>query len=256
MISYPSPKINIGLNVLRRRADGYHDIDTLFYPVYAYHDTLEIVPSDAFSIDVRLAEGELPVDWDPQNDLCAKAYRLMRDRYGIAPVSIRLLKSIPVGAGLGGGSSDCAATIKMLDEIFCLHLPTSELESLAGSLGADCAFFIKNIPQWGSGKGEILTPADIDLSDYEIRITVLEGESVSTREAYAGIVPGEPEMNLRNALARPVTEWKHMVKNDFETSVFPSHPRIAEAKERLYRDGAIYASMTGSGSAVFGIFGK
>lgn len=256
MITYPSPKINIGLNVLRRRSDGYHDIDTLFYPVDAYRDTLEMLPAEEFSIDVRLAEGELPVDWDPQNGLCAKAYRLMQERYGIAPVSIRLLKAIPVGAGLGGGSSDCAATIKMLDEVFCLNLPTSELESLAGSLGADCAFFIKNIPQWGSGKGEILAPADIDLSDYEIRITVPEGESVSTREAYAGIVPGEPEMNLRNALARPVTEWKNTVKNDFESSVFPFHPRIAGAKEQFYNDGAVYASMTGSGSAVFGIFEK
>lgn len=256
MITYPSPKINIGLNVLRRRPDGYHDIDTLFYPVDAYRDTLEVVPSEEFSIDVRLAEGELPVDWDPQSDLCAKAYRLMHTKYGIPPVSIRLLKAIPVGAGLGGGSSDCASTIKMLDEIFALHLPTSELEALARSLGADCAFFIKNIPQWGSGKGEMLTPADIDLSDYEIRIIVPEGESVSTREAYAGIVPGEPEINLRNALARPVAEWKHTVKNDFESSVFPFHPRIAEAKDRFYRDGALYASMTGSGSAVFGIFGK
>lgn len=256
MITYPTPKINIGLNVLRRRTDGYHDIDTLFYPVDAYHDTLEILPAEEFSIDVRLAEGELPVDWDPQNDLCAKAYRLMRERYGIAPVSIRLLKAIPVGAGLGGGSSDCAATIKMLDEISGLHLPTSELESLAGSLGADCAFFIRNIPQWGSGKGEILSPADIDLSDYEIRIVVPEGESVSTREAYSGIVPCEPEVNLHDALTRPVAEWKSIVKNDFEASVFPSHPRIAELKERLYRDGARYASMTGSGSAVFGIFGE
>lgn len=256
MITYPTPKINIGLNVLRRRTDGYHDIDTLFYPVDAYHDTLEILPAEEFSIDVRLAEGELPVDWDPQNDLCAKAYRLMQERYGIAPVSIRLLKAIPVGAGLGGGSSDCAATIKMLDEIFALHLPTSELESLAGSLGADCAFFIRNIAQWGSGKGEILSPADIDLSDYEIRVVVPEGESVSTREAYSGIVPCEPEVNLHDALARPISEWKGSVKNDFETSVFPSHPRIAELKEQLYLDGALYASMTGSGSAVFGIFWK
>lgn len=256
MITYPTPKINIGLNVLRRRTDGYHDIDTLFYPVDAYQDTLEILPAEEFSIDVRLAEGELPVDWDPQNDLCAKAYRLMQERYGIAPVSIRLLKAIPVGAGLGGGSSDCAATVKMLDEIFALHLPTFELESLAGTLGADCAFFIRNIAQWGSGKGEILSPADIDLSDYEIRVVVPEGESVSTREAYSGIVPCEPEVNLHDALARPISEWKGSVKNDFETSVFPSHPRIAELKEQLYRDGALYASMTGSGSAVFGIFGK
>lgn len=256
MITYPTPKINIGLNVLRRRTDGYHDIDTLFYPVDAYHDTLEILPAEEFSIDVRLAEGELPVDWDPQNDLCAKAYRLMQERYGIAPVSVRLLKAIPVGAGLGGGSSDCAATIKMLDEIFALHLPTSELESLAGSLGADCAFFIRNIAQWGSGKGEMLSPADIDLSDYEIRVVVPEGESVSTREAYSGIVPCEPEVNLHDALACPISEWKGSVKNDFETSVFPSHPRIAELKEQLYLDGALYASMTGSGSAVFGIFGK
>ena len=261
MISYPTPKINIGLHVLRKREDGFHDIETLFYPVGAFRDELEIVPSDSFSIEIEGA------DWDPQSDLTAKAWRLLADECGIGSVSIRVRKGIPVGAGLGGGSSDCAFALKMLNELFGLGLSVSQLEDYAGRLGADCAFFIRNIPQWGSGKGEILTPADIDLSEYEIRIAIPEGVHVSTAEAYGGIVPRDKwatnhhdpalEMTvrpLREVLALPVSEWRGRVVNDFEASVFPKHPEIAALKERMYADGAIFASMSGSGAAVFGLF--
>lgn len=263
MICYPTPKINIGLNVLRKRADGYHDLDTLFYPVDCFHDELEIVKADKFSIRIEGA------DWDPQSDLTAKAWRLLAGECGIGPVSIRVRKGIPVGAGLGGGSSDCAFTLRMLNELFELSLSVEQLEAYAGKLGADCAFFIRNIPQWGSGKGEILTPADIDLSEYEIRIAIPEGVHVSTAEAYGGIVTRDKwatnhhdpalEMTarpLREALALPVSQWRGKVVNDFEASVFPKHPEIAALKDQMYSDGAIYASMTGSGAAVFGLFSK
>ena len=248
MICYPTPKINIGLNVLRKREDGYHDLDTLFYPVDAFRDELEIEKADKFSIRIDGA------DWDPQSDLTAKAWRLLAGECGIGPVSIRVRKGIPVGAGLGGGSSDCAFALKMLNELFGLGFSVERLEELAGRLGADCAFFIRNIPQWGSGKGEILTPAEIDLSDYQIRIAIPEGVHVSTAEAYGGITPAQPSVPLRRALELPVREWRGKVVNDFEASVFPKHPEIAVLKNKLYADGAIYASMTGSGAAVFGIF--
>lgn len=248
MIGYPNPKINIGLHVLRKREDGFHDIETLFYPVGAFRDELEIVPSDHFSIEIEGA------DWDPQSDLTAKAWRLLAEERGIGPVAIRVRKGIPVGAGLGGGSSDCAFALKMLNELFSLGLSTVELEQYAARLGADCAFFIRNIPQWGSGKGDILRPAEIDLSNYEIRVELPEGVHVRTADAYKGLTPHEPAIALREAVTRPVSEWRDCVVNDFEASVFPGHPGIAALKERMYADGAIFASMSGSGAAVFGIF--
>ena len=250
MISYPTPKINIGLHVLRKREDGFHDIETLFYPVGAFRDELEIVPSDHFSIEIEGA------DWDPQSDLTAKAWRLLAEERGIGPVAIRVRKGIPVGAGLGGGSSDCAFALKMLNELFSLGLSSVELEQYAARLGADCAFFIRNIPQWGSGKGDILRPAEIDLSNYEIRVELPEGVHVRTADAYKGLTPHEPAIALREAVTRPVSEWRDCVVNDFEASVFPGHPGIAALKERMYADGAIFASMSGSGAAVFGLFPK
>lgn len=273
MICYPTPKINIGLNVLRKREDGYHDIDTLFYPVDAFRDEVEIVPADKFSIELEDA------DWDPQSDLTAKAWRLLAEEFGIGPVCIRVRKGIPVGAGLGGGSSDCAFALKMLNELFGLGLSVSQLEDYAGRLGADCAFFIRNIPQWGTGKGDILTPAEIDLSNYEIRVEIPDGIHVSTAEAYGGIIPRDkwtagnhtslsdstvalsglsrceaPQLHYRDVLQLPVSKWCGKVVNDFEASVFPRHPEIAALKDRMYADGALYASMTGSGAAVFGLF--
>ncbi|MCR4910165.1 MAG: 4-(cytidine 5'-diphospho)-2-C-methyl-D-erythritol kinase [Bacteroidales bacterium] len=248
MISYPTPKINIGLHVLRKREDGFHDIETLFYPVGEFRDELEIVPSDIFKIEIEGA------DWDPQSDLTAKAWRLLAEERGIGPVAIRVRKGIPVGAGLGGGSSDCAFALKMLNKLFSLGLSTVELEQYAARLGADCAFFIRNIPQWGSGKGDILRPAEIDLSNYEIRVELPEGVHVRTADAYKGLTPHEPAIALREAVTRPVSEWRDNVVNDFEFSVFPNHPEISQLKDKMYSEGAIYASMSGSGAAVFGIF--
>lgn len=241
-------KINIGLNVLRKRPDGYHDLETLFVPYHGFSDQLEIVEAGEFSVDIS------GCSWDPFSDLTVKAYELLKADYHLPPVSIRLVKGAPVGAGLGGGSADAAFTLRMLNEMFSLGLSSGKLASYAATLGSDCAFFIYDRPMFGSGRGELLEEFDIDLSSYEIRVEIPEGVSVSTREAYGGIIPHEPEVWLREALKLPVCQWKECIVNDFEASVFPLHPEISALKRSMYERGAVYAAMSGSGSSVFGIF--
>jgi len=252
MVEYPNVKINLGLKVLRRRSDGFHDIETLFVPCNGFHDTLEITRSEEFSIRI---DGPCYGGWNPQEDLCAKAWRLLQREYGIGPVAIHLEKTSPVGAGLGGGSADAAFALKMLNEEFSLGLSLEKLASLAAELGSDCAFFIYNEPMFASGRGEVLEAFDIDLSPYEIRVEMPADSHVSTKEAYAGIVPSG-ESDLREVLALPVSEWKGRLVNDFEASVFPTHPEIVALKSKMYAERAIYAAMSGSGSAIFGIFGR
>ena len=247
MKSYPNVKLNIGLNVLRRRADGFHDIETLFVPCCAFHDTLEIVPSDRLRF---VAD----VPWN--NDLTMQAYGLLKAEFDIPPVEIRLTKGSPVGAGLGGGSADAAFALRSLNDLFSLGLDDAALAARAARLGSDCAFVIYNRPMLGSGRGEILEPFDVPLEKFEIRVEVPEGVSVSTAEAYRGITPSVPQIRLREALGRPVEDWKDLVRNDFEDTVFALHPEIAALKRRLYDEGALYASMSGSGSSVFGIFSR
>lgn len=251
MILYPNVKLNLGLHVLRRRPDGFHDLETLFVPYFPITDILEISES-AEASDIEIIGG----DWDPQTDLCWRALQLIKDDFDIPEVHIRLTKRAPVGAGLGSGSSDAAFTLKMLNEMFSLGLDDKALADYAARLGSDCAFFVYNRPMTGEGRGEILEAYDIDLSAYEIKVEIPEGVAVSTREAYGGIVPREPETGLREVLARPVTEWKDCLVNDFETTVFAKHPEIADLKQSFYERGAVYAAMSGSGSAVFGIFEK
>ena len=247
---YPNVKINLGLNILRKRPDGFHDLETLFVPSDQFHDTLDIEPADALKVDIP------GIDWDPSRDLTVRAYELLRQEFDLPPVSIRLLKGSPVGAGLGGGSADAAFTLAALNDIFALGLQGDALARRAAALGSDCAFFVYNCPMFGSGRGDVLEPFDIDLSPYEIRIRIPEGDGVSTREAYGGITPGIPERSLREVLRTPVEDWKDSLVNDFEASIFPRRPRIAALKEQMYADGAVYASMSGSGSSVFGIFRK
>ena len=370
-------KLNLGLSVLRRRPDGYHDLETLFVPYFGLGDELEITPAPEFSVKVRMAAGssfvhgtcapagpssrrvdpetpfaELPqCSWDPLKDLTVKAYELLREDFGLPPVAIRLLKGAPVGAGLGGGSADGAFALRMLSDLFGLGLSDSALAAYAARLGSDCPFFIYNRPMLGEGRGEILTPFELDLSAFEIRVEVPDGISVSTREAYAGVTPRESshsagvsceamttgapielsslarvscdamttgivrdssgpacddvcgvvaanrlEINVKNgdasskndgsagcesteylevschgtngplsdsrisplplreALSRPMAQWRDCLVNDFEPSVFAAHPELAALKAGFYAKGAVYASMSGSGSAVFGIF--
>ena len=276
MIAYPNVKLNLGLHVVRRRKDGYHDLETLFVPYPGLHDTLEIITGDDFSRTSarlqetygaeQLAQGITPdgklmvtiarkegVDWDPLKDLTVKAYGILAEQYKLPPMKIYLEKTSPVGAGLGGGSADAAFALRMIAEIAGLELSDRELAGFAARLGSDCAFFIYNRPMLGTGRGEILEPFDIDLSGYRLDVIVPEGISVSTADAYRGIVPKVPDLPLREVLAHPVTEWKGLLVNDFEKTVFEKHPRLAEIKQSLYDDGAVYAAMSGSGSALFSL---
>ena len=276
MIAYPNVKLNLGLHVVRRREDGYHDLETLFVPYLGLHDTLEIITGDDFSRTSarlqetyraeQLAQGITPdgklmvtiarkegVDWDPLKDLTVKAYGILAEQYKLPPMKVYLEKTSPVGAGLGGGSADAAFALRMIVELAGLELSDAELAGFAARLGSDCAFFIYNRPMLGTGRGEILEPFDIDLSGYRLDVIVPEGISVSTADAYRGIVPKVPDLPLREVLAHPVTEWKGLLVNDFETTVFEKHPRLAEIKQSLYDDGAVYAAMSGSGSALFSL---
>lgn len=262
MITYPNAKLNIGLDVIRKRPDGFHDLESLFIPYKGLTDTLEITQASKFSIEIvkngRVMDGTAPGEWDPRKDLCAKAYQLLKADYNIPAVKIRLQKNIPVGAGLGGGSADAAFTLLMLDEMFDLYMPYELLEDYAAQIGSDCPFFIYNRPMFVSGRGEVLEEYDLPaLDDYDIRVVTPEGVSVSTKQAYAGIVPAAPQTPLRELLALPVSQWRSAgVKNDFEKTVFAVYPQLADLKDQLYGQGAVYASMSGSGSALFGLFAR
>lgn len=258
MILRPNVKLNLGLRVLGRRPDGFHELETLFIPCFEYCDELSIEPSREFGIEI---DGPCYRGWDPSGDLTARAWALLRDEFGIDPVHIRLTKNSPVGAGLGGGSADGAFALRMLNDIFGLGFTDAALAEFAARLGSDCPFFIYNRPMFATGRGEILEPFDIDLSAFRIEVAVPEGVAVSTREAYAGLdspqAPPRPQMqpsSLRDILRLPVSAWPGLLVNDFERSVFPAHPEIARLKQQFHDQGAAYASMSGSGSAVFALF--
>ena len=244
-------KVNLGLHILRRRPDGYHDLETLFLPYHGMGDELTVEQAEELSIKV---DG---CTWDPQSDLTVQAWRLLKaDFAGLPPVSIRLVKHVPVGAGLGGGSADGAFALRCIDELFSLGLGGDGLRHYASRLGSDCAFFVDCRPMLGTGRGEILEPFDLDLSAYVIKVEVPQGVSVSTRQAYSGAVPDASRTPLADLLKEPVSEWRNVIVNDFEATVFPIYPQIADLKEQFYARGAIYAAMSGSGSAVWGLFNR
>lgn len=257
MISRTNVKINLGLHVLHRREDGFHDLETVFLPYFGYGDVLEIEQAGSTSITIG---GPCYGGWDKEKDLTIQAYRLLGKEYSLPPVKINLTKNSPVGAGLGGGSADGAIALKMLNSIFGLGLGTAELESFASRLGSDCAFFIQNRPCFARGRGEILSACPVNVDDYEIRVEIPLGESVSTREAYSDIIPrdrlAQTLPSLEEVLKLPVCRWRDALRNDFEQSVLPNHPAIASLKEKFYAQGAEYASMSGSGAAVFALFKK
>lgn len=311
MITTPNVKINLGLNILRKREDGFHDLETLFIPYFGIHDTLEIITGDDYSrTSARLfdiyGEGALPlsqgsmkpeghfgveteeatapeivqgisedgklmitiarkegVDWNPLKDLCAKAYTMLAEDFELPSVKIFLEKTSPVGAGLGGGSADAAFTLKMLNEMFSLELSEQQLAQYAARLGSDCAFFIYNRPMLGEGRGEILSECQLDVlmdlmqsEKYDLQVITPEGVSVSTAEAYGGITPKIPQTRLKDVLSLPMEQWDGLLVNDFEETVFVKHPALAAIKRSLYDSGAVYASMSGSGSALFAIYSK
>lgn len=250
MIGFPNAKINLGLNVIERRADGYHNLETVFYPV-TLSDILEILPGKSFHFE---ASG-LALEGDPENNLVVRAYRLLNTAFNLPPVNIFLHKVIPFGAGLGGGSSDAAHTLKLLNEMFELNLSNIQLNEYAVKLGADCPFFIENQPSFATGTGNILSPINIDLSEYQM-VIVKPPFGVETVWAYQSITPRKPRKSISEIINQPIETWREELTNDFECTVFEKYPQIGSIKQALYDNGAVYASMSGSGSSVYGIFRK
>ena len=245
MILYPNAKINIGLNILRKRSDGFHDISSVFHPVMHCFDILEINKSDNFSFSTS------GIDIPYGENICVKAWDLFNKTFDIGNVSIHLHKQIPIGAGLGGGSSDASFTLIMLNKLFHLNLSQKQLQGYAKKLGSDCPFFIGNSTSLVTGVGDNFTEIDLDLTKYEIKLYDL-GIHVSTKEAYSKITP-KNYTNLESIVSDPIESWKDKLKNDFEEPLFLEHPKIRLMKEKLYTEGAIYVSMTGTGSALFSI---
>lgn len=248
MIAFPNAKINIGLNVVSKREDGFHNLETIFYPV-KLSDALEFVPAEK----TELSNSGFVIDGQPENNLVLKAYQIIKKDFRIPPVKFHLHKAIPFGAGLGGGSADAAFALKMLNEYFKLNLTHSQLEEYASRLGSDCPFFIRNKPVFASGTGNIFQNIDLDLTEHSI-VILKPPFSVNTAQAYKGILPVKPDNGLMESIQQPIEKWKDLIFNDFEKTVFQKFPQIQELKELLYSCGALYSSMSGSGSAVFGIF--
>lgn len=256
MITFPIAKINLGLNVVARRSDGYHDLETVFYPV-PICDALEVTPMDNLfpsPYDCDLKVSNISIEGDEQRNLVVRAYNLLKQDYPQLPrIHVHLHKAIPTQAGMGGGSSDCAYMIRLLNEQFQLGLTTQHMQDYAARLGADCPFFILSRPAYAEGIGERLEPITLDLSRYWIAI-VRPDIPVSTKEAFSLIHPHRPLKNCRDVVMQPIETWRDYLVNDFEQSVFALHPEIGAIKEQLYSLGAVYAAMTGSGSSVFGLF--
>ena len=254
MISFPNAKINLGLKVVSKREDGYHNLDTVFFPI-PFYDILEIIPNTGVGIpEVSFTTSGKKISGEESSNLCIKAYNLLKKDFPtIKSISLHLHKNIPMGAGMGGGSADGAFMIKMLNEKFMLGLDDDSMKSYALQLGSDCPFFISNKPSHATGRGELLTEINCDLSKKTILI-VNPGIHVSTAEAFGKINISENSISPAEIVQQPIESWKGLLENDFEKTVFDHHPNIKEIKEKMYDMGAIYASMTGSGSTVYGIF--
>ena len=253
MITFPNAKINLGLNIVEKRPDGYHNLETIFYPINL-QDALEVTRRENNDKEYTLHISGSPLEGEPEDNLVVKAYKLLTKDYpGLLPVDIHMYKHIPAGAGLGGGSSDAACMIKLLNDKFSLGLSTERMEEYAVKLGADCAFFIRNKPVFATGIGNLFEPVELSLKGYHI-ILIKPDIFVSTRDAFAEIKPVRPAVSLKEIVKQPMETWKHSMKNDFEDSVFKKFPEIAAIKDELYDLGAVYAAMSGSGSSVYGIF--
>ena len=252
MICRANCKINLGLDILRRREDGFHDLETVMIPVSELYDIVEVEQVEGASV---FEQTGLVVDCDAEQNLCMKALRLMQRLYGVGEVKITLDKRVPFGAGLGGGSSDATAVILALNDIYNLGLSEEKLIEIAAMIGSDTAFFVRNTPQLCTGRGEKMEPIELLLQGLYL-VVAKPNEGVSTKEAYAGVKPAIPQVRLKEALQRPIGEWQELVKNDFEPHIFEAHPAIAALKKAMLDAGAIYASMSGSGSAVFALFDK
>lgn len=252
MISFPNAKINLGLNITSKRPDGYHNLETIFYPI-PLEDALEIHEASYSEQKYNLFQYGDHIAGDLNSNLVVKAYKLLDELYTLPPINIYLNKHIPSGAGLGGGSSDAAFMLCLLNEKFRLNIPIDKLEEHAAKLGADCAFFVQNKPTFAEGIGNLFSPIELSLRGYRFYL-IKPNVFVSTRDAFAYIKPHEPEFDLRKTVNLPLEKWKNRMFNDFEYSVFKQYPLLKELKDALYAHGAIYAAMSGSGSSIFGIF--
>jgi len=249
MITFPNCKINLGLNIIAKRTDGYHDLETVFYPLQL-KDAVEIIQSEK----TKLSISGLPVDGNASDNLCLKAYHLLKKDFpGLPPVNIHLLKTIPLGAGLGGGSADGTFMLKLINDKFKLEIPGNDLNKYARQLGSDCPFFILNKPCFATGRGENLEEINLNLKGFKI-VLIYPGIQINTGWAFSNIKSGAPTKSVKEIVKQPVSTWKDELKNDFEEPVFSKYPEIKKIKDSLYNDGTVYASMSGSGSAVYGIF--
>lgn len=248
MILFPQAKINLGLNVKKKRDDGYHEIETCMYPI-ALYDCLEILPAE---IELFKQTG-IKVDSDSADNLVVRAYELVKNKFDIPTSYIHLQKNIPMGAGLGGGSADATYTIRGLNDLYELKLSSDDIAELSSELGSDCAFFAYDKPQMAKGRGEILQPIDLNLSGYYLKL-VNPGIHISTSEAYSNIVLDRSHQDLKSLLQQPISSWMENIRNSFEHHIFKKHPKIEMLKRGMIEEGAVYAAMSGSGSSVFGIF--
>lgn len=255
MYILPNAKINIGLNVVSKRLDGYHDLQTVFYPI-PITDAIEIKTLEKSTVPYEFFSSGIPIPGGIENNLIVKVFLELKKEYNLPPLSINLAKHIPIEAGLGGGSSDCAHMMKLLNEFFSLGLSDEDMEKKVSRFGADCAFFIRNKPVFAEGLGDTFSQIDISLKDYFI-VLVKPDISISTRQAFSAIIPHNPNNDLKNILStEPISQWKYKISNIFERSIFPLFPNLQLIKETLYDIGAIYASMSGSGSTIYGIFDR
>ncbi|MGN6292874.1 MAG: 4-(cytidine 5'-diphospho)-2-C-methyl-D-erythritol kinase [Chitinophagaceae bacterium] len=254
MVVFPNAKINLGLRILAKRNDGYHELETVFYPL-PFYDALEMIRQPVGS-ELSFSSGGLSITGDATDNLCVKAYNLLKKDFpGILPFHMYLHKAIPSGAGLGGGSADASFTLKLLNDMAALGLSTQQLLQYSLRLGSDCPFFIINKPCFATGRGEQLETIDLDLSSYSI-VIVNPGIHVPTGPAFSWLQPALPAVSLKEIITSPVDTWKETLINDFEVPVFTRYPEIKAIKKELYDNGAVYASMSGSGSTVYGIFPK
>ncbi|MCQ2243204.1 MAG: 4-(cytidine 5'-diphospho)-2-C-methyl-D-erythritol kinase [Bacteroidaceae bacterium] len=262
MTLYPPAKINLGLNIVGKRPDGYHNLETVFYPLHDVTDILEVEiaedgssGSNCSSGTVELSLAGNPVDGDPEKNLVVKAYKVLAEQFQLPAMKVNLTKRIPMQAGMGGGSADAAYMLKAVNELAGLNLSDEELEAFALKLGADAPFFIKGKPCFATGVGEIFTPMNFSLEGYEVKFCKPEDISVSTADAFRNIPIKQPERSCMDiVLNEPIENWKQLLQNDFETTVFAKYPKLAEIKQQFYNDGAVYAAMTGSGSAIIAIY--
>ena len=254
MLLLPNCKINIGLNIVSKRSDGYHNLETVFFPI-PLRDNLEFKEIENEDVPYRLVSGGVPIEGKPEDNLIVKVYLDMKAEFNLPALELSLYKNIPMGAGRGGGSSDAAAMMKGLNEAYNLQLSAEDMEKRLAKFGADCPFFVRNKPAYATGIGDELTNCNVSLKDKFI-VLVKPDVFVSTKEAYAHVTPKLPAIPLAEAIKLPIETWKEQIVNDFEQSVFPFHPELPAIKQTLYDMGAVYASMSGSGSTMYGIFNR